>query len=124
MTSQITASVSFDFKGISHNLKANIDFNSLVNIESAHLLDFIYTKIATQNNIDKYSYELEMLMNEEIIFSNPIGYIKQCFINKKLDLNLIKPIYEANIINDIIKKYNLNDTKSLRNALLEAYNKR
>lgn len=72
MKNTITASVSFDFKGESHEPSVEIDLDDWARRSGREQLD-LYAMVAQANNINPYGYELEVMEVSEMIFKQPVG---------------------------------------------------
>jgi len=120
----LEASVKFDYKGEFFELSALIDIDHFINHEDFYNL--VYLTIAKENNIGLYTYELEIMMDQEIIFSNEKGCSIGCVDNGLLDLDLLKRNYTRficqPIVSDLIDKYALDKHNlKLTDALIDAY---
>ena len=126
MNNTIVATIPFDFKGKHHTPSAKIDLDNL--IESGQELTSIYSAVATQNKIGAYSYEYEVLMSSDIIFSQPEGLAKHFFDDTDFDLNRFREEYHdqkvlhrlESIAREHLQIDNLEQNPALKRALLEA----
>ena len=84
----LTVTVMFDFKGENHTLSSEIEVDKIINYEDFY--NSIYLNIAQNNNIGLYTYELEIMMDQNIIFSSAKGCAEGCITNGKLDLIQLK----------------------------------
>ena len=75
MKNKIVASVSFHFKGKLYSPKATIDLDHLMTTQhgSSDKLSSIHPLLAKKNDIDLYSYEYEIMLEESIQFSEATG---------------------------------------------------
>ncbi len=129
MSSNIVATIPFDFKGVHHTPSVKIDLDEF--IESAQELANIYSVVASQNQIGLYSYEYEVLMSSDIIFSQPEGIAQQFFNEGDFDLDRFRQEYQQqkvlHSLQSIAKKHlqidNLEQNPELKRALLEAYSR-
>jgi hypothetical protein len=71
MPNQITAHIEFNFKGKTITPTATLDLDLLM--QQHGTIPDLHQMLATLNDIDSYSYEYEMMMAEEIQFSNAKG---------------------------------------------------
>jgi len=123
----ITATIPFDFKGVHYTPSAVIDLDDLItrelDISSIHII------VATHNQIGNMSYEHEVLMSSEIVFSNPEGFAQDYFDGSHFDMERFKNEYHLdmalNTLKAIAQKHlqidSLDDHPALKSALLEAY---
>lgn len=86
----LLACVDFDYQGKHYALKSLIKLETALQHEN--FFHSIYLNLAQENNIGLYSYELEVLMDQPIIFSSEIGYVKECIIDGELDLMKLKKV--------------------------------
>jgi len=70
MSNKITVSVEFYFKGEAFNPSAELDLDQAMQ-QSA--MPDLHQYLARLNNIDSYSYEFEIMLEEDIRFSNAQG---------------------------------------------------
>lgn len=71
MANKITASITFHFKGEIFTSSLELDLDELM--QRYNGLPPLHETLATENNIDSYSYQYEMLLGEDIQFSNAKG---------------------------------------------------
>jgi len=121
---KLTATVEFDFKGEHHQLSSEIDIDKVITHEDFY--NSIYLSIANENNIGLYTYELEIMMDQNIVFSNAKGCSIGCVDNGLLNLDTLRDSHNKHlcqpIVNNIIDKYALNkQDNTLINALTDAY---
>ncbi len=72
MNSRIVAKIEFDFKGQHHAPFIEFDLDAWAEKSEGEPPDFV-SHIAKMNGIGAYSYELEMMEMETILFSLPQG---------------------------------------------------
>ena len=127
MSSHITASVEFYFKGEKHSASIELDMDQRMHA-SGELPD-LYPILAKTMNLGAYSYEYEMMLAETIMFSNAKGLIAD-FVNEGvLDLAAFNEVWSESIIieklQDIAKQHlsidDINQEIDLKNALVAAY---
>ena len=125
---KITATIPFSFKGNDYKPSITIDLDEY----SVNHDDFstLFHQVATENKIDSYSYEYEVLESSPVFFSQPTGLAKDFLINENhFDLPGYKQKAQENeIINTVsaIAKErldidNLNTEEELKKALMDAY---
>ena len=123
----LTLSIEFYFKGKQFNPSLTIDLNKVMSI-SGCFANF-YSLIATNNNIDLYSYEYEMMQAEELKATNAEGLVASYVKHGKLNIVEFEEAWNQQKIvlamNDIAKCHMnidvLNDHPNLKEALLSAY---
>jgi len=71
MPNSIDARVEFSFKGETYALSSTLDLDHTL----AHQLasPSLYRALAVAHGIDTYSYQFEVMQEEEILFENPQG---------------------------------------------------
>ncbi|HIL03473.1 MAG TPA: hypothetical protein EYG05_03255, partial [Candidatus Thioglobus autotrophicus] len=87
-TNTVTATIEFDYQGQHYDLKTVIDIDHIIHHED--FFNSVYTSIARANDIGTYSYQLEVMLDQEINFSNEKGYVQGCVNNGEIDLDLLK----------------------------------
>lgn len=91
-TNAVTATIKFDYQGQHYDLKTAIDIDHLIHHEN--FFNSVYTSIAQANDIDVYSYQLEVMFDQGIHFSNEKGCVVGCVNDGNLDLDLLKENYK------------------------------
>ena len=71
MANKITASITFHFKGEAFTPCLELDLDELM--QRYNGLPPLHETLAAENNIDSYSYQYEMLLGEDIQFSDAEG---------------------------------------------------
>ena len=125
MKHSLHASLSFDYQGKSFALQSLINIKNIVTHEDFYRS--VYLQLAQEHNIDQYSYQLEVMMDQNIHFSDAKGCAEGCIDNQSLNLDLLRKNYEQVVCLERIEivslKY-LNSsemTQSVKQALIEAY---
>lgn len=127
MKNTVNASIEFHFKGELYSAAAVIDLGQLV--ERQVDLSTLHHMLATEAKIDQYSYQYEMLLAEEIRFSDAQGIVAQHVHDGRLDIPGFKNAYwehkRLNQLQSIAKRLldidDLGQQPALKNALLEAF---
>ena len=127
MNNTVTIGVEFYFKGQKISPSVVIDLDKRIEIISG--FDSIYSLLAKSNNIDVYSYEYEMMLAEDLIFSDATGLAKDFLENGKFDLVAFKQALDDESITEVISKVasdylsmdDLSLQPDIKAALLEAY---
>ena len=125
---KITVTIPFSFKGKDYKPSINLDLDHFSQTNG----DFsrLFHQVATQNGIDNYSYEYEVLESSPIFFSQPTGLAKAFLIDEhNFDLSGFKEKTQENeimeVIQTIAKKQlgieDLENNKKLKQALIDAY---
>jgi len=70
MKNQITVSLPFSFRGETFNPKCTIDLDEHMRLDSTYSL---YTHLASENGIDPYSYEHDVMMMGTLEFEDAEG---------------------------------------------------
>jgi len=124
---KITATIEFSFKGETHRPNAVLDLDEFMLKQRA--IPPLHQLIATLNNIDNYSYEYEMLIEEDIRFSDAEGLAADFSINNQFD----QVAFEKNWLEqELLKKLapsirqqldidDINQHPDLKSVLLAAY---
>jgi|TARA_B100001105_G_C22326038_1_gene414748 hypothetical protein len=89
----VTASIGFDFKGQHFSLSTEIDIDNIIYHED--FFSSVYLTIARDNNIDIYSYQFEIMTDQNIAFSNGNGCVIGCIINGELDMKLLRESHQT-----------------------------
>ena len=71
MKNSISISMNFYFKGKELTPTMVVDLDA--HVKSGRGFESLYPQLASSNNIDHYSYEYEVMLTENIIFSNATG---------------------------------------------------
>lgn len=129
MKNTITVTIPFSFKGVNREPSSVIDLD--VFLEQNDNFDFVYYQVATENKIDNYSYEYEVLESSAKIFSHPTGVAEEFLRNNVFDLLGFKQRKDDTATLDKIQAIaqeslhieNINDEShaELKQALLKAY---
>ncbi len=87
-TNTVTAKVEFDYQGQHYELKNVIDIDHVIYHDD--FFNSVYLSIAKANDIDLYSYQLEIMLDQGISFYNEKGCVVGCVKDGNLDLALLK----------------------------------
>ncbi|HEA25602.1 MAG TPA: hypothetical protein ENH92_00615 [Ectothiorhodospiraceae bacterium] len=126
MSNSIIATIPFDYKGVHHTPSTTIDLDEFVRSKKG--LDNIYSAVADQNQIGLYSYEHEVLISSNIIFSQPEGIAVNFFKDNDFDLEQFRlacheqeRLYSLqSIAKEHLQIDDLEQNLPLKRALLEA----
>ena len=125
MKHSLHASLSFDYQGKSHTLLSVINIENIVSHEDFY--QSVYLQLAQEHDIDLYSYQLEVMMDQAIQFSNAQGCAEGCIDDQSLNLELLRQRHEQVLRLEkieIIAEKHLNSsemTQGVKQALIEAY---
>jgi len=129
MKNSIQASLEFDFRGERFSPCVTVDLDTFM-VRQDHL-DRLYDMLATSIGLDVYRYEYDVMIMEEITFSEPTGIACEFTCDGKFDfdgflvkwtrqqiIDSIQPIAEKHLnISDISKH------PDIQEALIECYQK-
>ena len=127
MNNNIIISVEFYFKGQRHSPSMVVDLDAHVQTKGG--FDSLYPLLANSNNIDLYSYEYEMLLAEELVFSKATGLAEAFLEEGKFDLAAFQQaLHDEGItegLSEIASTHlsvdDLSSQPDLNAALLEAF---
>lgn len=127
MKNSIRASLEFDFRGERFSPSITVDLDTLI-IRQGHL-DKLYDMLATSIGLDAYRYEYDVMIMEEITFSEPTGIACEFTCDGKFNfdsflvtwkrqqiIESIQPIAEKHLNISEISKH-----KDIQEALIECY---
>ena len=127
MNNQLTIFIQFDFKGETHCPTSTVDLDAMMHKHGT--IPALYQLLARENNIDLYSYELEVMMSLPIQIKNATGLVSKFIIDDKLDQTafeqawkleatrkIIDEIAHRHLTEDVIQQY-----PAVLDALTEAY---
>ncbi len=127
MKNNIVISVEFYFKGEKLSPSMVIDLDDHIQTQRGY--DSLYPLLARSNNIDLYSYEYEIMLAEELVFSEATGLASAfieggefdfvAFEQALQDENITKVI--SQIASDHLSVDDLSSQPDLKAALLEAF---
>ena len=83
MTNKITVTIEFHFKGKQFSPSASLDLDELMQLHGT--FPEIHSMLAKLNNIDSYSYEYEVMLAEDVQFSDAEGLATEFFTNDSFD---------------------------------------
>jgi len=123
----LTVTIPFSFKGKEYKPTAIIDLDTYTRTNQD--FNFLFHLVATENNIDRYSYEYEVLESSPLIFSQATGKAKQFLDGNHFDLegyiaqrkNTEAQEILQNIASEILKIDKLEEKDPLYEALHKAY---
>lgn len=127
MNNSITVSLEFYFKGVKHTPSMVLDLNTHIkNKSDTHSL---YALLAKSNNIDLYSYEYEMMLPEDFIFSDASGLASTFLEGGKFDFAAFEQALHdeslteiiSTIASDYLSVDDICSQPKLKAALLEAF---
>ena len=83
MSNKITASINFYFKGKYFTPSTVLDLDDIMT--NHHTLPNLYPILAKRHNIDSYSYEYEIMLAEDVVFSDPQGWVTEFMHDNQFD---------------------------------------
>ncbi len=118
---------AFDFKGKHFTPSASLDLDQF--FRSGNDMDYCYTMLAQANDIGLYSYELEVMMCNELVFSEPTGWAVGHVENGRADWEALEHAWRnqaclleaAEIASKHFNIENLDEHPRLAAALMDAY---
>lgn len=127
MKNSIDAHVEFSFKGETYTPFATIDLDSL--LEQGRSLPSIHALLAERNGIDTYSYQYEVMQEEEICFANAQGLAADFLTDGSFDSEAFVACWQENRIIGRLQAIatrelgidRLEQHPQIREALLQAY---
>lgn len=127
MKNAVNASIEFHYKGELYSASATIDLDQLMNNQTP--LTSLHHILATTANIDSYSYQYEMLLAEDIHFSDAQGIAAAYLHDGHFDISGFEVAWREHkklgILQSIAKRLlDVNDLEqqpALKSALLEAF---
>jgi len=127
MSNKITASIDFYFKGKHFTPSTVLGLDDIM--ANHHTLPDLYPLLAKLHNIDAYSYEYEIMLTEDIIFSDAEGLAVEFVKNNQFDHIAFKQRWnEVEMLTELaplIKQHldieDLSQHTPLKNVLLAAY---
>jgi hypothetical protein len=122
----LLATVKFDYQGQHYHLKTQLDIDKIIHHEDFY--NSVYFAIARDNNIGLYSYHLEVLMDQNIVFSKAQGCAVGCVDDMgNINIQQLKTAQQIAeslpVVNSILTKIlpQEKDNQSLINAMTQAY---
>lgn len=127
MSNQITASVIFSFRGMTHNPSLRIDLDALMRAQGEP--GGLHVMLAKANGIDLYSYEFELMEDLPITFSAATGMATDYLDGTDFDLAGFRLAWRKQQALDVLRPLaleylhiaDLSTEPALRDALLAAY---
>jgi len=127
MKNYISISLEFDFKGQKFKPSMVVDLDTHIQAKSAY--DSLYPSLANSMNIDLYSYEYEIMLTKDLIFSDATGLAKAFLKDGKFDFIAFEQALHDESLSDVLSKIasdhlsvdDLSTQPNLKAALLEAY---
>lgn len=127
MTNSIDAHIEFSFKGKTHLFSTTIDLDRLA--LRGESLEHIHQLLAAKGGIDTYSYEYDVMLEEEIRFDHAQGLAAEFLQDGHFDLEAFavrwhdEQVFAAlrAIASETMGIADLEQHPQLKNALLQAY---
>lgn len=125
---KITVTIPFSFKG--KDFKPSIDLDLEQFSKTNDDFSRVFHQVASENGINNYSYEYEVLESSPLYFSQASGIAKDFLIDehnfdltgfkKKIQENKIIDVIQA-IASDVLDIDDLENHPDLKRALVKAY---
>ena len=127
MKNSISISMNFYFKGKELTPTMVVDLDA--HVKSGRGFESLYPQLASSINIDHYSYEYEVMLTENIIFSNATGLASEYLDDGEFDFLSFKQALNDESISVLITKIankhlNIEDISKdpkLEAALMDAF---
>lgn len=127
MENSITVNMTFYFKGEKLELSTTIVLDAY--IEKGNSIPPFYTLLARSNNIDVYSYEYEIMQQENVTFTQAEGLAKEFLDNGVFDHEGFSQKWrEEKLLRELVsmvkRNMNIDDINSvpgLKQTLIEVY---
>ncbi|MDC9724959.1 MAG: hypothetical protein PSN44_03430 [Gammaproteobacteria bacterium] len=124
---KVTARIEFSFKGEEHKPSVILDLDEMM--QKHHGIPPLHQYLATLHNIDSYSYEYEMLLAEEVQFSDAEGFAESFVTNNHFDQTAFEQYW---LEQEVLKKLaptikqqldieDINQHPALKSVILSAY---
>ena len=127
MKNTITITIPFSFKGKEFKPSSKINLDDFC--QQNHDFNLLYHVVATENKIDNYSYEYEVLQASTLLFSDAEGVAESFLVDGVFDLEgFCNNIGEYRILGivqkiakDVLDIDNIEEHEQLKQALQQAY---
>jgi hypothetical protein len=127
MKNSVRISLEFYFKGRKHSLSMVLDLDEYIQAKDS--IDSLYTLLARSNNLDPYSYEYEVMLAEDLVFSDATGCAGAYLKDGKFDFAAFEQALREDNLTAILSRIardhlsvdDLSAQPDLKAALLEAY---
>ncbi len=128
MKNSIDAHVEFCFKGETRSLTSTLDLERLL-AQHEDLPD-LHAILAGEHGLDTYSYEYEVMLEEEILFDNAQGIAADFVVDGIFDLAAFAANWHNHRVFALLQAIatrelgiaDLNQHQGLKNALVQAFN--
>lgn len=127
MINSVRVTILFSFKGKNYNPSSVIDLDRY--LESNKTLPEFYQIVARDNNIDRYSYEFEVMEMGAFQFSEATGLAEKFCSTDKFDVEGFQRAWETRSVEKKLSKIahqqlsidDLDRHQDLKEALLQSY---
>jgi hypothetical protein len=127
MKNEITAWLEFYYKGKKITARKSVDLDCV--LESSQELPDFFPILAKTIELDKFSYEYELMLSEQILFEQAKGLAAEYLENRVFDFNGFKHAWLESkkfarlqaIAFEVLNVDDLNTRPALRQALNSAY---
>jgi len=125
----VVLSVEFYFKGKKYSPSTCLDIDA--HFQAQQTIESCYMALAKAGNIGLHSYELEVMVMEPIVYSEPTGMVADYMSDGVLDWDELEYAWKSTsgfravkaIANKIFNVENIDDHTKLATALMDAYQK-
>jgi len=129
MKNTIKITIPFSFKGEEYTPYAVIDLDNY--IQNNDCFGHAFNLVVQKNNINRYSYEYEVLEASPKLFSKPTGIAGDFLLDQSFDLIGFKQLQVEKatmqklkiIASDVLNIDDLEGHQDIKQALLRAYDK-
>ncbi len=123
----LIASINFDFRGERFTPSIVVDLHTMM--KEKQPLNYLYVPLGTSIGLDAYRYEYDVMILEEIVFSDPTGLATDFVADGILDFVGFSEAWQqqqiVSIIQPIAKQHlNLSDLMQhpdIQKAMIESY---
>ena len=132
MKNTVNASIEFHYRGELYSTSVTVDLDQLMENqrgENSATLPLLHNLLATKIGIDKYSYQYEMLLAEDIQFTEAQGIAENHLLDGQFDIPGFEHAWRENkmlqrlqlIATQRLEIDDIEQHPALKSALLEAY---
>jgi len=123
----VTASLSFDFRGQTFKPAIEVDLHQVLSTQQD--LNNLHHLLAASIGLDVYRHEYDVLIMQEIIFSQATGLAREFISDGKLDFNSFIAVWQQqqvlSAIHPIAQQHldisDLSQHENIRKALIASY---
>ena len=128
MKNRIDACIEFSFKGETYRTSAKVDLDAMMS-QMGSIPD-LHKLLASQNNIDTFSYMYEVMEMQEVVFENAEGLAVECLSDGNFDVEKFVQLWKEDAVTTVLTSIakrcldidDLDQHLEIKTALIEAYN--